>query len=50
MNSIINRKLRHFGHVKRDSDLGGIVMEGVVPGNKGRGDQCEGEHRTLKAF
>lgn len=52
------RRLAHEQHVdlevgilrpcQADSEMERIVMEGVVPERRGRGDQCGGEHRTLK--
>ena len=33
----MSRKLKYFGHIKRHSGLERTVMEGMVPGKRGRG-------------
>ena len=37
INTIIRRKLTFFGHIKRHEGLTLTVMEGMVPGKRGRG-------------
>lgn len=37
MNSIMSRKLKYFGHIKRQGGLESIILEGMVPGKRGRG-------------
>ena len=37
MDSIIYRKLKYFGHIKRHSGLEKTIMEGIVPGRRSRG-------------
>jgi hypothetical protein len=31
------RKLQYFGHIKRHNGMEKIILEGVVPGKRGRG-------------
>jgi hypothetical protein len=37
VNNILAKKLKYYGHVKRHSGIGRYVMEGKVPGIRGRG-------------
>jgi hypothetical protein len=37
LKEIKTRKLKYFEHIKRHNGLGKIILEGVVPGSRGRG-------------
>src|SRR5579871_1338982 len=39
LNTILVRKLKFFGNIKRHSGMERLILEGAVPGKRGREDQ-----------
>jgi prophage antirepressor-like protein len=44
--NIIARKLKYYDHIKRHNCLERNIVEGMVPGRRGRGVQEEGGFKT----